>query len=137
MAALPLARDYLIVVSNTSLREALAIYRLRWGIEVLFFSLKSRGFNFEETHLIDRERIKKLVVLLALAFGRTWWGCGWPKARRLRSRSMGVWRGVCSVRGWISCSMCCSAHQRAVFAECVWLLIAPLSEPGTLEIAHS
>ena len=30
--------------------------------------MKGRGFNFEDTHIIDRDRIKKLVVLLAVAF---------------------------------------------------------------------
>ncbi|MCH8963253.1 MAG: transposase, partial [Bacteroidetes bacterium] len=68
VATLRLERDYLIVVSNTSAKQALEIYRLRWGIEVLFAALESRGFNFEETHLVDRERIAKLVALLALAF---------------------------------------------------------------------
>ena len=28
-------------------------------------------------------------------------------------------------------------HQRAAFAECVWVLIAPLIEPDTLEGARS
>jgi len=65
-----LKEEFLIVASNRPGPQALAFYRLRWGIEVLFASLKSRGFNFEQTHLIDRERIKKIVALLALAF--TW-----------------------------------------------------------------
>lgn len=34
----------------------------------LFSCLKGRGFNFEDTHIIDRSRIKKLIVLLAVAF---------------------------------------------------------------------
>jgi len=33
-------------------------YKRRWEIEVLFQCLKSRGFNFEETHLKDEERLK-------------------------------------------------------------------------------
>ncbi|MBK9040676.1 MAG: transposase [Bdellovibrionales bacterium] len=32
----------------------------RWQIETLFSCLKSRGFNLEETHVTDLERIKKL-----------------------------------------------------------------------------
>jgi len=30
--------------------------------------LKGRGFHFEDTHITERERIKKLMVLLAIAF---------------------------------------------------------------------
>jgi hypothetical protein len=45
-------------------------YRKRWGIETLFGALKSRGFNLEDTHLKDAERLSRLLALLALAF--TW-----------------------------------------------------------------
>ena len=45
-------------------------YQKRWGIECLFSALKKRGFDFEQTHLVHLDRIKKLVALLALAF--TW-----------------------------------------------------------------
>jgi len=34
--------------------------------------LKSRGFNFENTHLVDAQRITKLLGLLALAFAWTY-----------------------------------------------------------------
>ena len=46
------------------------ILMLRWEIECLFGCFKGRGFNFEDTHITDKERIKKLVALLAIAF--TW-----------------------------------------------------------------
>src|SRR5262245_6229338 len=39
-------------------------------IESLFGALKSRGFNLEDTHLKDSERLSRLLALLALAF--TW-----------------------------------------------------------------
>src|SRR5262249_35701441 len=45
-------------------------YKNRWGIESLFGALKSRGFNLEDTHLKDSERLSRLLALLALAF--TW-----------------------------------------------------------------
>ena len=51
-------------------RRALEDYKRRWGIEVLFAALKSRGFDLEQTHLVHIERIEKLFALLALAF--TW-----------------------------------------------------------------
>ena len=40
----------LLIVAGT-VRRLLKRYRLRWGIEVLFAGLKSRGFDFETTHL--------------------------------------------------------------------------------------
>jgi len=43
-------------------------YKRRWEIEVLFQCLKSRGFNFEETHLKAEERLKRLFAVLARAF---------------------------------------------------------------------
>ena len=35
----------------------------RWGIETLFGIFKSRGFNLEDTHLIDSERLSRLFAL--------------------------------------------------------------------------
>jgi len=60
--------ELMIIVSNIETDEAIEIYLLRWQIEVLFQALKGRGFNFEDTHVIDRNKIKKLIVLLAIAF---------------------------------------------------------------------
>lgn len=140
VAALRLERDYLIVVSNTSVQQALEMYRLRWGIEVLFFSLKSRGFNFEETHLVDRERIKKLVALLALAFTWAhlvglWLAQAKPPAIKNHGRpARSLFRLGLDQLQYVLLNL---AHQRAAFAECVWVLIAPLIEPLTLESTHA
>ena len=60
--------ELLIVVTNESPGNAIKIYGLRWEIETLFSCLKGRGFHFEDTHIVDPERIKKLFVLLAIAF---------------------------------------------------------------------
>jgi len=40
----------------------------RWEIETLFKALKSRGFDFEATHLTGLDRIERLLALLAIAF---------------------------------------------------------------------
>ena len=42
-------------------------YGARWGIETLFGIFKSRGFNLEDTHLIDSERLRRLFALLTIA----------------------------------------------------------------------
>jgi len=65
---LRLPGEYLIVVTNDAPEEALEDYEKRWEIETLFGCLKSRGFNFESTHMTKPERISKLVALLAIAF---------------------------------------------------------------------
>jgi hypothetical protein len=60
--------DFLIIVTNENPGNAVKTYGLRWEIESLFSCLKGRGFNFEDTHITDQERIKKLLALLAIAF---------------------------------------------------------------------
>lgn len=60
--------DFLIIVTNENPGNAIKTYAFRWEIESLFSCLKGRGFNFEDTHITDQERIKKLLVLLAIAF---------------------------------------------------------------------
>lgn len=137
MATLRLKTDYLIVVSNTSADETLEIYRLRWGIEVLFFALTSRGFNFEETHLVDQERIKKLVALLALSFTWAhlvglWLAEVEPPVIKNHGRpARSLFRSGLDQVQYVLLNL---AHQRAAFAECVWVLIIPLIESPTLEI---
>lgn len=68
LSALRLATEYLLVVSTQPGNEALDQYRQRWAIECLFAAFKSRGFDFESTHLRRTERIEKMVALLALTF---------------------------------------------------------------------
>jgi hypothetical protein len=60
--------ELMIVATNQNPRTAIAIYLRRWEIETLFSCLKGRGFRFEETHLIQLERIEKMLVLLAVGF---------------------------------------------------------------------
>lgn len=62
--------EYLILVAPEFCQAPAEQYRQRWGIETLLGALKSRGFNLEDTHLKDPERLSRLRALLALAF--TW-----------------------------------------------------------------
>ena len=59
--------ELMVVVTNQPTNNAIAIYLRRWEIETLFSCLKERGFNFEATRLTHRERIDKLMGLLAMA----------------------------------------------------------------------
>ena len=115
------------MVSNRHDWAALEVYRLRWGIEVLFASLKSRGFDVEQTHLVNRERIQKLVALLALAF--TWAhlvGQWLAETKPLKIKKHGR-RARSLFRSGLDELQYVLLNQKArAFADCLWLLIAPL-----------
>jgi len=58
--------EYLIVASGERNKDAIEEYKVRWQIETMFGCLKSRGFNFEETHLTQPKKIGKLLMLLGV-----------------------------------------------------------------------
>jgi hypothetical protein len=65
--------DWLIIASSLAPQaQAIQTYARRWEIETLFGCLKTRGFNFEDTHLVHAERLSKMLGLLALAFAWTY-----------------------------------------------------------------
>ena len=59
--------ELMIIVTQRDVETAIVDYARRWEIETLFGILKSRGFNLEDTHLREMERLSKLVALLTLA----------------------------------------------------------------------
>lgn len=59
-----------IIVSFNEPQNAQEIYKERWQIETAFRALKSSGFNIEDTHLSDLDRIEKLFSIVIIAF--TW-----------------------------------------------------------------
>jgi hypothetical protein len=69
LSALRLTDGELLIVATDYLMESpIQHYALRWEIETLFSCLKGRGFNFEDTHMTQPERIEKLLALLSIAF---------------------------------------------------------------------
>jgi hypothetical protein len=62
--------EFTIIASYNKSYNALQEYKLRWQIETMFKAFKTSGFNLEQTHLSDIERISKLVSVLCIAF--TW-----------------------------------------------------------------
>jgi hypothetical protein len=58
--------DDLIAVISDGVRDPLAFYKKRWGIETGFKCLKTNGFNLEDTHLKEAKRIKTLVQICSL-----------------------------------------------------------------------
>lgn len=69
--------DFLYLVSNRFHgKEALNLYRQRWGIEQVFSHFKTRGFDLETTHMSAPGKIEKLFAVLTLAFMISYgWGC--------------------------------------------------------------
>ncbi|WP_420013764.1 transposase [Tateyamaria sp.] len=71
----------LLVATNIpASKNALHLYRKRWGIECLFADAKTRGFNIEDTHITDPAKLATLLAVVALAM--TW-------AYRCASQAMG------------------------------------------------
>lgn len=57
----------LTVIAPSYSNHMIDEYAQRWGIETLFGIFKSRGFNLEDTHLTDSERLSRLFALLTIA----------------------------------------------------------------------
>lgn len=60
--------EWVIVATTDEPDLALIRYRKRWNIETLFGFLKSKGFNFEDTHITFPERLHNLLSVLTIAF---------------------------------------------------------------------
>jgi hypothetical protein len=60
--------EWVIVATTHEPKEALTRYKRRWSIETLFGFLKSKGFNFEDTHITHHHRLHNLLSVLALSF---------------------------------------------------------------------
>ena len=59
-----------VLVSFNKPEQAHLTYKDRWQIETAFKGLKSSGFNIEDTHLTQIDRLEKLFALVIVAF--TW-----------------------------------------------------------------
>lgn len=59
--------ELMVVATNQPPSNAIAIYLRRWEIETLFSCLKERGFNFEDTHITESDRLEKIMCVLAVA----------------------------------------------------------------------
>jgi len=57
----------LTIIAPSYCHTVIGDYAQRWGIETLFGIFKSRGFNLEDTHLVDSERLSRLFALLTIA----------------------------------------------------------------------
>jgi hypothetical protein len=58
--------EFLALACSSKPHSALASYRQRWTIETLFANLKTKGFNLEDTHITDPDKLSTLLAVLAL-----------------------------------------------------------------------
>lgn len=68
VSAMKSKKGYCVVVSSKDNLNSLEKYQQRWTIENMFGAFKTRGFNFEDTHMTDLEKLKKLIVLVSIAY---------------------------------------------------------------------
>lgn len=62
------AGEWVIVATTHQSEMAVIRYKSRWCIETLFGFLKSKGFNFEDTHVTNHDRLHNILAVLTLAF---------------------------------------------------------------------
>jgi hypothetical protein len=101
--------QWLIVAANRQeAKQALNLYRRRWGIECLFADAKTRGLNLEDTRLRAAEKLDTLLVVVTLAI--TWaYRCATRTmamkaiARKTHGRRAKSWfrTGLDALRRWI------------------------------------
>ena len=81
------AEGLLILSNRFQGKEALELYRKRWGIERLFWHLKKKGFYLEATHMTSAPKLDKLFAVLALGFLVSFaWGCQICHLKQQRSQ---------------------------------------------------
>ena len=68
ITCLQLEKEQLFVASNILIGEAaLLAYKQRWSIERSFKSLKTSGFNIEDTHITNNKKLMKLFTVVSLS----------------------------------------------------------------------
>ena len=101
--------ELVIVATNIPApKSALRLYRKRWGVECLFADAKTKGFNIEDTHMIDPSKLTTLFIMLTLSM--TWsYRCSSQEMGRgsIRKKKHGRFEkswfrtGLDALRNWI------------------------------------
>jgi hypothetical protein len=60
--------EFVIVATYQFDYQTMQVYAKRWSIECFFKSIKSAGFNIEDTHIADQKRLEKLFAVVCIAF---------------------------------------------------------------------
>lgn len=123
--------ELMIVATNQTPKNAIYMYLMRWEIENLFSCLKTRGFNFEDTHVTKIKRIDKLMVLLCIGFCWAHKVGEWRatvKAIRFNKYRDGIRPQFSFFRygvDWLRDSILHIETKAEQFTECLIYLIAP------------
>lgn len=64
--------ELLYLVGTVAASELKRWYKRRWGIEVFFQALKSRGFDMEKSCLKDIQKYRKLFAIASIAYTLCW-----------------------------------------------------------------
>ena len=62
--------ELVIIITDDEVYSALSDYACRWEIESLFKCFKTSGFNLEDTHLTQTDKINNLLGIVSIGF--TW-----------------------------------------------------------------
>ncbi len=60
--------DWLILAHSEGLSDPCELYRDRWQIETMFRVMKTGGFNLEDTHVPEPERLECLLAVISIAY---------------------------------------------------------------------
>ena len=100
--------EYLILATDSDPEGALEDYAKQWEIETLFGCLKTRGFDFECTHVVEPERVQKLLALMAIAYCWCVSTGEWLNSiKPLKIKKHGGKRSACFDTGWTNSGRFC------------------------------
>jgi hypothetical protein len=60
--------EKVIIISQVFDIQSFTHYKQRWEIETMFKAFKTQGFNIEDTHITDTEKLDRLLAVVAIAF---------------------------------------------------------------------
>lgn len=60
--------ELIVVVHDSNIKNPCQLYCYRWQIETMFKAFKTSGFNMEDTHIKDSQKLETLFGIMAIAF---------------------------------------------------------------------
>lgn len=60
--------ELVVVMHSEEIEDGIGCYAQRWEIEIMFKAFKSNGFNLEDTHVSDPDRLMTLLSIVSLSF---------------------------------------------------------------------